>query len=129
MKYDDSHVCMKCLEVYVPRAGTGAACPACESVGDTRPLRRALLEGRKLEDLPDLLTEEELAWWLGVEQSTVQSWRYEGLVPDFLRIGRRVQGPVRYDHQSIRAFMESRRVKVPVTAIDNNRGKAAAAGG
>lgn len=108
MKYADLYACLACEEVFQPRAGEGA-CPSCKS-DDTRPLRRALLEGRKLDDLPDLLTEEEFAWWLDIELPTLRNWRYEGLIPSYVRVGRDERGPVRYTHQDIRNYINSRRV-------------------
>jgi excisionase family DNA binding protein len=55
------------------------------------------------EDLvsKDLVGEVELAARLGVSRSTLQSWRYSGRGPRFIKIGRLV----RYRNTDVEAFL------------------------
>lgn len=51
----------------------------------------------------DLIDEVELAVRLGVSRSTLQSWRYEGRGPRFIKLGRLV----RYRNADINAYLKA----------------------
>ncbi len=51
----------------------------------------------------DLIDEVELAVRLGVSRSTLQSWRYEGRGPRFIKLGRLV----RYRNADIDAYLKA----------------------
>lgn len=53
-----------------------------------------------------LMNEAEAAGLLGLSRCTLQSWRYHGRGPDFLRLGR----AIRYSRDDLMAWMERGRV-------------------
>jgi predicted DNA-binding transcriptional regulator AlpA len=60
-----------------------------------------------ITDRTPLLTADDVATHLGVPASTLANWRYQGLGPRYLRIGRHV----RYDPVDVDAWIESQRVR------------------
>ncbi len=53
--------------------------------------------------ISDLLDEVELAEQLGVSRSTLQSWRYTGKGPRYLKLGRLI----RYRNADVAAFLSA----------------------
>jgi predicted DNA-binding transcriptional regulator AlpA len=60
-----------------------------------------------ITDRTPLLTADDVATQLGVPASTLANWRYQGLGPRYLRIGRHV----RYDPVDVDVWIESQRVR------------------
>jgi len=55
-----------------------------------------------------VLTEKQVAEMLGVTDRTLQSWRFKGVGPRFIRISRRC---VRYEQSAIEEFIEAHSVR------------------
>jgi predicted DNA-binding transcriptional regulator AlpA len=75
-------------------------------MNDTPPTLRLItsppkqVEGRR--DLPtDLIDEVALATRLGVARSTLQSWRYSGRGPRYIKVGRLI----RYRNAEIESYL------------------------
>jgi predicted DNA-binding transcriptional regulator AlpA len=67
-------------------------------------LRLVRSPSEKLAEIPsDLVDEVALAVRLGVSRSTLQSWRYVGRGPRYLKIGRLI----RYRNADIEAFLRA----------------------
>jgi excisionase family DNA binding protein len=60
-----------------------------------------------LQTVPSpLLTIAEVAELLGVSERTLETWRYRGRGPAFIRVGKKV---VRYRLSDVEAFLEANR--------------------
>jgi len=68
------------------------------SIVPRRPTRTPPIE---ISNPKDLVGEVELAARLGVSRSTLQSWRYNGRGPRFIKIGRLV----RYRYADVEVFL------------------------
>ena len=78
--------------------------PTLQLVTDSTQPRRGAMETNALETKPsDLLDEARLATKLGVSRKTLQSWRYAGQGPRFIKIGRLV----RYRVADIDAYLRA----------------------
>ena len=63
----------------------------------------------KIEELTqDLLTEAEVADFLGVSKACLRRWRYDGgnKGPPFVKLGRQKQAPVRYVAKDVAEFAQ-----------------------
>lgn len=54
-----------------------------------------------------LMTADDVASVLGIPPSTLANWRYQGLGPRYLRIGRHV----RYEVRDLEAWLRTQRVR------------------
>jgi len=55
---------------------------------------------------PDLLTNEEAAALLGIKPNTLEIWRTKGKGPEFVKMGKQKQAPIRYLRPKIFAWLE-----------------------
>jgi excisionase family DNA binding protein len=55
-----------------------------------------------------LMTEGEVANFLGVDQSTIRRWRYEGNGPHFIRLGKKA---IRYSYDDLQEHLSANRHK------------------
>jgi Helix-turn-helix domain len=66
----------------------------------------------------NLLAERAAAALLGVAPATLRSWRCRGIGPDYIKMGRGVRSPVRYNPVDIEEFIaQSRRIPSVRAAI------------
>lgn len=56
---------------------------------------------------PDLLTNEEAAAMLGIKPNTLEIWRTKGKGPQFVKMGKQKQAPIRYLRPKIFAWLEA----------------------
>ena len=55
----------------------------------------------------ELLTNEEAASLLGIRPNTLEIWRTKGKGPEFVKMGKQKQAPIRYLRQKILAWLEA----------------------
>lgn len=55
---------------------------------------------------PDLLTNEEAATLLGIKPNTLEIWRTKGIGPEFIKMGKQRQAPIRYLRPKIYEWLE-----------------------
>lgn len=55
----------------------------------------------------ELLTNEEAASLLGIRPNTLEIWRTKGKGPEFVKMGKQKQAPIRYLRQKIFAWLEA----------------------
>lgn len=55
--------------------------------------------------VPRLMNTEAAAGFLGLERRTLEDWRYRGIGPAFIHLGR----AVRYDIRDLEVFIESQK--------------------
>jgi len=61
--------------------------------------------------LSPLMDETAAAKWLGVSIKTMQTWRFHGNGPDFVRLGGGKHGSVKYTLEALGEYVERRTLK------------------
>lgn len=58
--------------------------------------------------MDDVLTPQEVAEWLKVDETTLARWRAQGAGPRFFKYGDADQSPVRYTREAVDEFVRGR---------------------
>jgi predicted DNA-binding transcriptional regulator AlpA len=66
-----------------------------------------------LDNLPALLSTDQLAELIGVSTSLLKRWRRRGEGPGYTRLG----GSIRYEANCVRAWIEAGRVQPRIAAV------------
>ena len=59
--------------------------------------------------MEQIYPEETAARILGVSPRSLQTWRWRGGGPPFIRLGGKTRGPVRYTHSDLQNYLDERR--------------------
>lgn len=60
---------------------------------------------------PDLLTNEQTAALLGIKPNTLEIWRTKDKGPEFIKLGKTKQAPIRYHIDDIKVWLDSRKFR------------------
>lgn len=60
-----------------------------------------------IKEMPELIDQKAAAKTLGVTPHTMERWRYEGVGPEYIKIGSGRRGIVRYDVRVLLAFIRA----------------------